>query len=294
MPARWENNRHRRTRDVSRFGLAATVLEHLVAIHRSRGIDARHGDGFSRPGRRFVFHSLPLQIGSVERDRFSQGTLAYLGAQPAVEAALRVERFGKCSDGTQSEAKEAADAPEHECIVLKTALSGHPVAAEPTSGDWAAACLMVPSARGQFGDLRTHQYLQAGLCVVFWMRFVNVVGPGPSQPFFGKEHIILEGGNAHHQDAHAAFGAMEHARRNVNHRARAHGMFYSIEAQGSLAVEHVVHLRGDPMVMLLGAIDIHDVYPCCDIGIAVADQTIPPTASTAFTPHLVRVADQCR
>ena len=61
-----------------------------------------------------------------------KGTVVYLGAQPTKEAALRVERFCKSSGGTSSEADEAINALEHECIVLKAALTAHPLAAEPT------------------------------------------------------------------------------------------------------------------------------------------------------------------
>ena len=64
-----------------------------------------------------------------------KGTVVYLGAEPAKEAALRVERFCKSSGGTPSEAEEAINALEHECIVLKAALSEHPLAAEPKQGD---------------------------------------------------------------------------------------------------------------------------------------------------------------
>ena len=64
-----------------------------------------------------------------------KGTVVYLGAQPAKEVALRVERFCKCSGGTPSEAEEAINALEHECIVLKAALSGHPLAADSTQGN---------------------------------------------------------------------------------------------------------------------------------------------------------------
>ena len=58
--------------------------------------------------------------------------VVYLGAQPAKEAALRVERFCKSSGGIPSEAEEAINALEHECIALKAALSKHPLATEPT------------------------------------------------------------------------------------------------------------------------------------------------------------------
>jgi CheY-like chemotaxis protein len=59
-----------------------------------------------------------------------KGTVVYLGAQPAKEAALRVERFCKSSGGTPSEAQEAINALEHQCSVLKAELAGHPLAAE--------------------------------------------------------------------------------------------------------------------------------------------------------------------
>ena len=60
-----------------------------------------------------------------------KGTVVYLGARPAKEAALRVERFCKSSGGTPSEAEEAINALEHECMALKAALTEHPLAAEP-------------------------------------------------------------------------------------------------------------------------------------------------------------------
>ena len=64
-----------------------------------------------------------------------KGTVVYLGAEPAKRAALRVERFCKSSGGTQAEAGEAVNALEHECIVLKAALSEHPLAAELKQGE---------------------------------------------------------------------------------------------------------------------------------------------------------------
>jgi PAS domain S-box-containing protein len=64
-----------------------------------------------------------------------KGTVVYLGAQPAKEAALRVERFCKSIGGTPSEAEDAINALEHECIVLKAALSVHPLATEPMRDD---------------------------------------------------------------------------------------------------------------------------------------------------------------
>jgi len=63
-----------------------------------------------------------------------KGTVVYLGAQPAKEAALRVERFCKSSGGTASEAEEAINALEHECVALKAALKSHRLAAEPDQG----------------------------------------------------------------------------------------------------------------------------------------------------------------
>jgi CheY-like chemotaxis protein len=61
-----------------------------------------------------------------------KGTVAYLGAQTAREAALRVERFCTCSGGTPSEAADAINALERDCIVLKAVLSEHPLAADST------------------------------------------------------------------------------------------------------------------------------------------------------------------
>jgi CheY-like chemotaxis protein len=64
-----------------------------------------------------------------------KGTVVYLGAQPAKEAALRVERFCKSGGSTASEAEDAIDALEHECIALKAALAVHPLATEPKQSD---------------------------------------------------------------------------------------------------------------------------------------------------------------
>jgi CheY-like chemotaxis protein len=60
-----------------------------------------------------------------------KGTVVYLGAEPAEEAARGVERFCKSSGGTPSEAEDAINRLEQECIALKAALSEHPLAAEP-------------------------------------------------------------------------------------------------------------------------------------------------------------------
>jgi HPt (histidine-containing phosphotransfer) domain-containing protein len=59
-----------------------------------------------------------------------KGTVVYLGAQPAKEAALGVEQLCKSDEGTPSEAEDAVNALENECIALKSALLGHPLAAE--------------------------------------------------------------------------------------------------------------------------------------------------------------------
>ena len=64
-----------------------------------------------------------------------KGTVVYLGAEPAKEAALRVERFCKSSGGTLDEAEEAINALEQQCGVLRAALTGHPLAAEPKQDD---------------------------------------------------------------------------------------------------------------------------------------------------------------
>jgi hypothetical protein len=64
-----------------------------------------------------------------------KGTLVYLGAIPAEGAALRVERFCKSSGGTPSEAEEAINTLEQECLVLKAALSEHPLTGALKQGD---------------------------------------------------------------------------------------------------------------------------------------------------------------
>ena len=62
-----------------------------------------------------------------------KGTVLYLGAQPAMEAALRVERFGTSHDGDPAGAEEAVNALQHECTVLKAALREQLPAAEKES-----------------------------------------------------------------------------------------------------------------------------------------------------------------
>ena len=60
-----------------------------------------------------------------------KGTVLYLGAQAAQEAALRVERLDESGNGKPGEAEATVNALEHECIVLKAALKEHPLAADP-------------------------------------------------------------------------------------------------------------------------------------------------------------------
>jgi HPt (histidine-containing phosphotransfer) domain-containing protein len=64
-----------------------------------------------------------------------KGTVAYLGAEPAKEAAQRVERFCTTNGGIASEAEEAVNALERECAALQAALAMHPAVAalDPTS-----------------------------------------------------------------------------------------------------------------------------------------------------------------
>ena len=53
-----------------------------------------------------------------------KGTVVYLGAEPASEAALRVEHFEQYH-GAQADAEEAVRALAQQCEVLKTALAEH-------------------------------------------------------------------------------------------------------------------------------------------------------------------------
>jgi CheY-like chemotaxis protein len=64
-----------------------------------------------------------------------KGTVVYLGAEPAKQSALGLERFCKSSGGSLSEAEAAINGLEHECMMLKAALTEHLRAAEPTQGD---------------------------------------------------------------------------------------------------------------------------------------------------------------
>ena len=64
-----------------------------------------------------------------------KGTVVYLAAQSAEDAAMRVERFCKSSGGAPSDADQAVNALEYECIVLIAALSQHPRAADAKQSD---------------------------------------------------------------------------------------------------------------------------------------------------------------
>jgi len=55
-----------------------------------------------------------------------KGTVVFLGALPASEAARQVEQFCEPNSGTISEAEEAVTALEQKCIELKTVLLQHP------------------------------------------------------------------------------------------------------------------------------------------------------------------------
>ncbi|NUQ62078.1 MAG: response regulator [Pirellulales bacterium] len=68
-----------------------------------------------------------------------KGTVVYLGAHPAREAAHRVEWFCISGGGTPSEAEEAIRALERECAALKAVLTKHPLAvASAQHGEWSA------------------------------------------------------------------------------------------------------------------------------------------------------------
>lgn len=62
-----------------------------------------------------------------------KGTFVYLGAEPAREAALRVERF-MLHAGQQPEAEEAVRVFERECEVLRAVLAEYQATASPTRG----------------------------------------------------------------------------------------------------------------------------------------------------------------
>lgn len=54
-----------------------------------------------------------------------KGTVVYLGAWYAKEAAMGVEQFSKSDEGTVSEAEQAVNVLERECLRLKAVLQGH-------------------------------------------------------------------------------------------------------------------------------------------------------------------------
>jgi PAS domain S-box-containing protein len=62
-----------------------------------------------------------------------KGTVVYLGAEPALEAALAVEKFER-EGGDQAEAEEAVSALERQCAVLKAALDASQTTSAPKQG----------------------------------------------------------------------------------------------------------------------------------------------------------------
>ena len=87
------------------------------------------------------FPRVRAALGKNDREEVRQvvhrmkGTLVYLGAQPAREAALRVEQSCKSGGDTTSDVEEAVNALERECLLLKTAVSRHLLAADQEQGD---------------------------------------------------------------------------------------------------------------------------------------------------------------
>jgi PAS domain S-box-containing protein len=61
-----------------------------------------------------------------------KGTVVYLGAPRAEEAARGVERFCKSSDGTPAEAEDAVNQLERECMALKAELHARPLVTDRT------------------------------------------------------------------------------------------------------------------------------------------------------------------
>ena len=81
-----------------------------------------------------------------------KGTVVYLGAKPAEEAALSVERCDRSSDGTPPEPAEAVNALERECLALQAALREFSLAAEPKQDGYrTSACARPkpPDVRGK-------------------------------------------------------------------------------------------------------------------------------------------------
>jgi HPt (histidine-containing phosphotransfer) domain-containing protein len=76
---------------------------------------------------------LPLMCAALEQGDLPEvgrlghrikGTVVYLGARMAEEAALRVEQCGGSNAGPPSAAAEAVQALKRECLALKTVLAG--------------------------------------------------------------------------------------------------------------------------------------------------------------------------
>jgi hypothetical protein len=60
-----------------------------------------------------------------------KGTVVYLGAERARQAALHVERFCESIGGTTTEAEAVINAFEHECRTLEAVLRAHPLVTGP-------------------------------------------------------------------------------------------------------------------------------------------------------------------
>lgn len=81
-----------------------------------------------------------------------KGTLVYLGAKKATEAAARVERFAH-SGGQRSDAEEALDALEQQCKALKAALVRHRTPADQVKGNGTVSTSQTQGHRQADGDI---------------------------------------------------------------------------------------------------------------------------------------------
>src|SRR5438477_9885998 len=117
----------------------------------------------------------------------------------------------------------------------------------------------------------------------------------PRGPPLNKEQVLVaDVRDANDEDAHPAFGAVDYARRNVDQRAFANGMFHAVQQDDARAIQDVIQLRGPLMVVFAGAVDVHGVNPSGHVVILSTDEQVAPAASTAFARPFAFVADQDR
>ena len=94
---------------------------------------------------------------------------------------------------------------------------------------------------------------------------------------------VVDVRDTHHEHPHLADGPVHHAGRDVHHAALAHRAFLPVEHHRAFALEHVVQLGRDLVVVRLGPIDINRMGPRSDVLVTPTEQAIAVAACAAFT-----------